>query len=213
MIQPFINNHQFNFIHKQVGLLKNSSNDQKVMDAVRYSIETKVIQQFSQISDMNKQMLQKVSTLEKVDEFQDYLDQIESHLIEFPRVTESQLKKLFPKIKKLKLPELEVIDYQHLTYLGWIDISSNKFFIVYNYAGKMVGIEGKYTLTNKKGICALCNGHGEIALVTAMTKSRPANSPDYYKSVGNYMCIDSHKCNKNITDVTYLERFIQDVIG
>lgn len=47
-----------------------------------------------------------------------------------------------------------------------------------------------------------------------LPKLRPPNaSPDYYKAVGNYMCINSHECNRNITDVTYLERFIHDVFN
>ncbi|MNI79884.1 Fibronectin-binding protein (FBP) [compost metagenome] len=84
---------------------------------------------------------------------------------------------------------------------------------MYPLDGQIVGIEGKFTPMNKKGVCFLCNKHEELALFTAVSKSRPAHSsPDYYKAVGNYLCMDSQECNKNITDVTALERFIQDVL-
>jgi hypothetical protein len=80
--------------------------------------------------------------------------------------------------------------------------------------GQLVGVEGKYSPTNKKSICFLCNRHEEVAFFSAITKSKPANaSPDYYKAIGNYLCVNSDICNKNITDVTALEKFIYDVVG
>ncbi|BAU27240.1 treble-clef zinc-finger protein [Aneurinibacillus soli] len=158
-------------------------------------------------------MMEKISTLKIEEEFREYLGSLVPYLVEFPRVTEKQIKKLFPKNKKLKVPDLGTIDFHSLTYLGWIDISTNKLFIVYNLNGEIIGVEGKYTLTNRKDMCSLCKGYGEVALVSAISKARVSNSPDYYKAVGNYMCINSHECNKNITDVTDLERFIQNVLG
>lgn len=135
------------------------------------------------------------------------------HLAEFPQLTEKQIRKLFPKNKKLALPDLSV-DYRFVTYLGWVDISSTKLFIVYPLDGQVVGIEGKYTPTHKKIVCFLCNRHSETALFTAVSKARPAHaSPDYYKAVGNYMCLDSRECNKHITNVDALEKFIRSVIG
>ena len=50
-------------------------------------------------------------------------------------------------------------------------------------------------------------------MFSAVTKSKPANaSPDYYKAIGNYMCVNSETCNNHITDVTVLERFISDIV-
>lgn len=217
MVEPFIKNHQYNFIKKQTDIVQHASRtvlDPKVIEAVKYSAESKIIQMFPKATDIQKQMLERISVLKITEEFQEYLSSLVPYLVEFPQVTEKQIKKRFPKNKKLKTPDLSMIDYHYLTYLGWIDTSTNKFFIVYNLQEEIFGVEAKYTPTNKKGICSLCNGHGEVALVSAISKSRPAkSSPDYYKAVGNYMCMNSHDCNKNITDVTNLERFIQNVIG
>mgnify|MGYP001953580486 CR=1 FL=1 len=45
-------------------------------------------------------------------------------------------------------------------------------------------------------------------------KKRPADSsPDYYKAVGNYVCMNSLECNKNISDCTALEKFLDAVRG
>ncbi|MBP1992242.1 FusB/FusC family EF-G-binding protein [Paenibacillus eucommiae] len=217
MIETFIRNHQYNFIKKQTGILQlacKTVSDSKVVEAVRYSTESKVLELFQNAADTQKQLLVKASALKTDEDFQSYLSGLEPYLVEFPQVTEKQLKQLFPKNKKLKIPDLSKIDYSHITYLSWLDIATNKMFIVYNLQGKVVGIEGKYIPTNKKSTCFLCNKHGETALFSAVSKSRPANSsPDYYKAVGNYMCIASHECNKSITDITSLERFIQEVIG
>lgn len=216
MMEPFIKNHQYNYIKKQIDILQNATltvADPKVMEAVRYGSEAKVIDVFPNVTDIQKQLLGRISSL-KAEEFQDYLRSLLPYLVEFPQVTEKQIRKLFPKNKKLKAPNLVTIDYHKVTYLGWINISSNKLFIVYHLKGKAVGIEGRYTLVNKKNICALCHGYTDVALFSAISKSRAANvSSDYYKAVGHYICINSHECNKRITDVTPLERFIGDVIG
>ncbi|MGO4499714.1 FBP domain-containing protein [Paenibacillus sp. 2RAB27] len=111
------------------------------------------------------------------------------------------------------MPDLKGITYRFATYLGWTDIATNKLFIVYDLNGKLIGIEGKYTPTNKKGVCFVCNRHTEVALFTAVTKWKPEGaSPDYYRAIGNYLCVNSEVCNKNITDVEVLEKFIHGVL-
>lgn len=215
-MDAFIMNHHYNFIKKQVdivlGALKTGT-DRKVQEAVKYSAETKVLELFPHVSEDQKQLVERISSCKTTEEFQEYLRSLDPYVIDFPRVSDKQISKLFPKNKKLKMPDFTAINYHALTYLGWLDISTNKLFMVYPLNGKVVGVEGKYTQTHKKGVCFLCNGYGEVALFSAITKSRGSQSADYYKAVGNYMCMDSHACNKNITDVTSIERFIETVIG
>lgn len=192
----------------------NTVSDRKVLESVKYSAQSKIVEAFPDVTELQLQMLEKISTINTAGEFQQYLLSLEPYLTEFVEVTEKQLKKLFPKIKKLKVPDLAAIDYRYVTYLGWTDIATNKLFLVYYLNGQLVGVEGRYTPVNKKSICFLCNRHEEVALFSAITKSKPANaSPDYYKAIGNYLCVNSDTCNKNITDVTALEKFIHDVVG
>ncbi|UVI33692.1 FusB/FusC family EF-G-binding protein [Paenibacillus spongiae] len=216
MVKPFIRNHQYNFIHKQVGLLKHACNtvsDPRVVEAVRDRTQYKILEAFPEATELEKQRLEPSTTLRADGEFRDYLNALEPYMAEFGEVTGKQLNKLFPKIKKLKTPDLTAIDYRYVTYLGWTDIATNKMFLVYHLNGQAVGVEGRFTPANK-GVCFLCNRHAEVALFSAITKSKPANaSPDYYKAIGNYLCVNSDVCNKNITDVTALERFVQEVMG
>ncbi|OXM17366.1 FusB/FusC family EF-G-binding protein [Paenibacillus herberti] len=217
MSEPFIVNHQYNFIKKQAGILEQTlraNADSKILESVRYSAELKIAELFPNGTNFQKHMLEAIFNLQSSDDFAKHLMELESYLIEFPQITDKQIQKLFPKNKKLKLPDLGAIDYRYVTYISWIDISTNKLFIVYHMNGQFIGIEGRYTPTNKKGYCFVCNRHEELALFTAISKKRPANSsPDYYRAIGNYLCIHGHECNKNITDPSLLEKFVDSVIG
>ncbi|WP_338555312.1 FusB/FusC family EF-G-binding protein [Paenibacillus sp. KS-LC4] len=217
MREPFIRNHQYNEIKKQAGILQHALGtvvDLLVLESVKYTTESNIMEMFKDTTAEQKQMLEAISTLRTKEDFAKYLRDLEAYLTEFPAITAKQIQKLFPKNKKLKLPDLAAIDYRYVTYLSWIDIASNKLFIVYPVNGQFVGVEGRYSPTNKKNYCFVCNRFEELALFSAITKKRPAGtSPDYYKAVGNYMCAKSEDCNKNITDTTALEKFIHAVIS
>ncbi|MFX3634765.1 MAG: FusB/FusC family EF-G-binding protein [Candidatus Pristimantibacillus sp.] len=217
MVTPFIRNYQYNLIKKQTNLLQNACNtvsDPKVVEAVRLSSLSKIIEAFPEVTELQKQYLERLSTLNRTEDFQLYLHAMVPLMTEFKQLTAAQIKKLFPKVKKLKVPDLSAFDYRYVTYMGWTDIASNRLFIVYELGDQLIGIEGKLTPTNKKSTCFLCNRHEEVALFSAISKSKPANaSPDYYKAIGNYMCVNSDICNKNITDVTVLEKFISNLTG
>lgn len=217
MVHPFIRNHQYNLIKKQVNLLQNACNtvsDPKVVEAVRTSASAKLIEAFPEATILQKHHLEKLSSLNRTEDFQLYLNSLEPLMTEFEPVSVAQIKKLFPKVKKLKVPDLSALDFRYVTYIGWTDIATNKMFLLYHLDEQLIGIEGRFTRANKKSICCLCNRHEEVALFSSISKSRPANaSPDYYKAIGNYMCVNSDICNKNISDVTVLERFINNLLG
>lgn len=215
MLTPFMENHEYNLIKRLLGRLEyniKTTADQKVISAIRHTTWTRVIEMFPAATEDQKRFFDRIPTLNRAEEFHAYLSELEQYVTAFPQVTEQQLKKLYPKVKKLKLPLLAELDFRFLTYIGWTDISTNKLFIVYNLDGKMTGIEGRFTPTNKKGVCCLCNKHEEVAFVTAQTKAK-GSALDHFGRVGNYMCIDSAKCNQNITDVSQLERFMKDVLN
>ncbi|MNR20860.1 Fibronectin-binding protein (FBP) [compost metagenome] len=155
-------------------------------------------------------MLEQTSTLENAYDFQRYLSDLEPYLEPYPSITMKQIQKLFPKNKKLKLPDLQSIDFRYMTYLSWVDIATNKLFIVYPLEGQFVGIEGRITPTHKKGYCLFCNRHQELAFFTVRTK--PANaSPDNISAIGQYVCMENQGCNQCITDTGALEKFIYTV--
>ncbi len=217
MNAPFIRNHQYNFIKSQANAVLHAHrtvSDPKVVESVRFGAQAKVAELFPDVADQRKSLLDSVAELKTAEDVQQYFLSLEPYLLAFPTVTEAQLRKLFPKNKKLKLPDLSLIDFRYVSYLTWDDLATNKKFIVYPRGGQLVGVEGRYNATNKKNFCFVCNRFEELTLYTAITKKRPANaSPDYYNSVGNYLCKNGHDCNGNMTDIAPLERFLDSVLG
>lgn len=215
MVEKFIKNEQLNFIKKQIDLIKDSTKKnvpQNVLTAVIDLANAKILDLFPNASLEQQNMLD-LSKLRKDKEYEQYIMRLSEFLVPFPIITEQQLKKMFPKQKKLKLPDLSNIDHSVLTYLSWNDLRSNKKFIVYELEGKMVGIECGFTPTSKKNICAFCNSMGEVTYFSTVTKTKKIKNPDYYKAIGNLICADSNECNKKITNVEYLTTFLKDSLG
>lgn len=211
MTEKFIKNDQYNFIKNQVALIKDSqkkNSDPTVIKAVRELAIAKIYELFSELTAEQSTMLD-LSKSKTDAELDQYLQQLANFLFPFGTVTEQQVKKMFPKVKKLKVPDLTLFQHKPSTYLSWIDISTNKKFIVYKLKEKIVGIECKYTVLNKDNICSFCNRFGKVAFISTVTKAKKAKNPDYYKAIGNYICFDSEECNKRITDVSYLTTFLE----
>ncbi|WP_226669928.1 FusB/FusC family EF-G-binding protein [Metabacillus litoralis] len=215
MVEKFIKNEELNFIKKQIFLIKDSSKKnvpQNVMHSVIDLANANILALFPKAS-VNQQELLDLSRLKTDDEYDQYLEHLSNFVQPFPTITEQQLKKMFPKNKKLKLPDLSKVDHTLLTYLSWTDIRSNKKFIVYELEGKMVGIECTFSPNSKKNICSFCNSFGEVSFFSVVTKAKNSKNPDYYKSIGNLICKDSSECNKKITNVDYLRTVIKDSLG
>ncbi|MCE4051137.1 FusB/FusC family EF-G-binding protein [Bacillus sp. Au-Bac7] len=211
-MEPFINNEQLNFIKNQVALINDSMKKNvpaKVLAAVVDVANSKIHSLFPSAS-LEQQSMLNLSKLKTDKEFDRYIEQLSACLLAFPTVQEQELKKMFPKQKKLKLPDLSKIDYSRLTYLSWNDLRSNKKFIVYELDGKLVGIEGRFIPTNKKNLCSFCNCFGEISYFSTITKAKKSKNPDYYKAIGNFVCTDSMVCNQKITSTEYLTAFLHE---
>ena len=212
MKDKFIKNEQYNFIKRQVALIKDSyrkNSDPSVIKAVRELANAQILDLFPLAT---KEQLERLDLLKwKTDsELELYVQELASFLIPFPKLTEQQVKKMFPKAKKLKVPTLSDGDFEKITYLSWTDISINKKFIIYELDEKLMGIECKYSILNKDNICSFCNHFGQVAFISTITKAKKSNNPDYYKAIGNYICLDNAECNKKITNVDYLTSFLEE---
>ncbi|MBS4214788.1 FusB/FusC family EF-G-binding protein [Neobacillus rhizophilus] len=215
MTEKFIKNEQLNYIKKQIAVIRDSTKKnvpQNVLAAVIDLGNAKISDLFPNATLEQQEMLD-LSRLKTDKEYEQYIQHLSDYLLPFPKITEQQLKKMFPKQKKLKMPDLSNIDHSQLTYLSWNDLRSNKKFIVYELEGKKVGIECEFAPTSKKNLCSFCNCFGEVAYFSTVTKAKKSKNPDYYKSIGNLICADSRECNKNITDVEYLTTFLKDSQG
>lgn len=212
MTERFIKNEHFNFISKQVAWIKDSTKKHLppgVLASVYDLSNEKILKCIPNMTDEQKNILD-FSKFKTVEAYEQALAQLTSYLYPFPTITEQQLKKLFPKSKKLKLPDLSTIDLNRLTYLSWNDSRSNKKYILYELEGQLVGIECTFSPSTTKNICSICHCHGEVTHFSTITKAKKVNNPDYYKSIGNLICVDTSECNKNITDVSYLKDFLKE---
>lgn len=212
-MHPFIRNDQFNFIKNQGQALINGHstvNDQRVLNALKSITSEKISNLFENLNEEQRQFLHPIIEIKEKADAEALLAHIKPYVIPFKEVTEQTIKKLFPKVKKLKTPSLENIDFREISYLGWLDKGSNKKFLIVEYQGKLVGIIGDYTISNKKGICALCNRIEEIGMFTSAVKGA---TQDAYIKRGNYICQDSHKCNHNLISLDKLNEFVNLING
>jgi len=206
-IEPFIRSDQYNFIKFQVKHLVQSFStlkDQDVLKAIAYSSLDKIINLFLEY-DHYRESFEKILEIKSDIQASHFLDELRPYVIPFRTVSDKTIEKLFPKAKKLKLPPME-LELKDISYLGWYDMRSERKYLVFDYNGKLVGINGTFRNTTK-GICSLCNGHEEVGLFMANVKS----GKETYTNRGNYICNDSQKCNKNIKTLDKLYQFIEIV--
>ncbi|EKN70880.1 fibronectin-binding family protein [Neobacillus bataviensis LMG 21833] len=214
MNERFIKNEQYNLIKRQVDLIKDSykkNTDPSVIMAVRELAIAQILELFPHAAKEQVEMLD-LSRWKTDAELDKYVQELTRCIIPFPKLTEQEVKKMFPKAKKLKVPDLSTGDFEKMTYLSWTDISTNKKFIIYDLNEKLMGIECKYSILNKDNICSFCNRFGKVAFISTITKAKKSNNPDYYKAIGNYICLDSAECNRRITSVDYLTAFLKESI-
>lgn len=215
--QPFIRNHDYNFIQKQADYVLHALRtvgDPKIVASVRSDAQAKAADLFPDVTDHRRTILESIADVKSAEDVQQYMRGLEPYRIAYPPITGKQIQGLFPKNKKLKLPDLAQIDFRRVSYLSWTDIATNKMFLVYPAGDGFVGLEGRFTASSKKSYCFACNRLEDVVLFSANFKKKPANaSPDYYKTVGNYICANGEICNKNIAGTASLEQFIEAVLG
>jgi hypothetical protein len=213
MKKLFIRVDQFQFIKSQTQhLIKGyaSVNDRKVLNALKSTVYDKVLNLFHHINSEQKQLVDQIIEVEQHVKAEEYLSSLKPYVIPFKNVTEQNLKKLFPKAKKLKLPDLNDLDLKEITYLGWNEKGTNKKYIIAIQQNGFIGLEGSFTPSSKKGICTLCSRHSQVGLFMSETKGA---SQGTYTRRGNYICQDSLKCNEALTSLDKLDGFIELLKG
>ncbi|MFS0553201.1 FusB/FusC family EF-G-binding protein [Brevibacillus sp. 179-C9.3 HS] len=207
-MEPFIHTHHYHFIKSRVQAIMNAyatSTDVNVIRARKEIAHEEIFQLFPSITPEQKELLQPIDTIKEKAEGKQFLHLLSSFVIPFPAPTESSIKKLFPKVKKLKVPNLTEINFSEISYISWLDTATDKKYIIANHEGKLIGIHGQFTSMNKKGVCALCNRFEEIGMFVLEAKG---SSDGTYLKKGNYICQDSVTCNQNIISLDKLHDFI-----
>jgi hypothetical protein len=213
MMEPFIRVDQFQFIKIQTQQLINgyaSVNDKNVLNALKSLVYDKVTSLFTVITSEQKELIDGIVEVEDSVKGELYIAKLKPYVIPFKKVTEQTVKKLFPKAKKLKLPDLNDIDFQELSYLSWYDKGTTRKYLITLHSNGFIGLEGTYSPASKKGICTLCNKQRAVGLFMSETKGVVQGT---YIRRGNYICQDSLKCNENMISLEKLLGFIQLLKG
>lgn len=134
-------------------------------------------------------------------------------------INRTQLKKIFQKVKHLKLPpDLEEANFDELKYFGWIDRTNEVAYLLYELDGSLQGLRWKINKLNanamKMGFCDICKKHhkmDELVFIYARTKHLPKGID--YRSRGRYICTDSLRCNKDMKDEDGIRDLFLMILG
>lgn len=209
-IQPFLTVAHYHLIEQQLNKILNAyttTKDKNVLLAVKGIVETELTKNLNLLPDQLKQ-IEKIYTITERSQGDLFLESLKPYVIPFKEVTASDLKRLFKKEKKLKLPHLESIDFQHVCYLTWNDVSTHSQYVVLEQHGELEAIKGHVETDTIKGICAICNRHTDVRLFTTTVKGKTAES---FKKHSNFICTDEVSCNQHITDTEKLDAFFERI--
>jgi hypothetical protein len=215
-MEAFIKKHEYNYIKKRLNDLNNAFSscvDNNIIAAAKASIQEKILNIFSSLSEEEKEILDisKIATPLHIDT---YLMGLNQYVYGMPNITNAQISRLFKKEKKLKLPKLDAQDLKNV-YLGWIDDSIQKLYVAYNMGGQLIGMSCRISNygSNTTRRCVLCNHIGrenDVAPVSPICKTSNTGE-GAYKSLGFDLCLDSAKCNERIVSTEKLEEILKDV--
>ncbi|WP_240375941.1 FusB/FusC family EF-G-binding protein [Bacillus piscicola] len=214
MTRPFIRNHQLNVIKKEGRNIQHcfqDIQDSNVVQAVKGKSADRILQAFPPLTRKEKSIIQAVSDVKTSIEIEAFIGSVYSYIKSFPPVTRERLKELFSHERRLRIPEFSLSELERRSYLGWNDPGKQKKYIVYAFGDELVGVSGHYSKRAQRDYCCFCQELAPVSLVTFQTNDVSDSNPDYYRSIGQYICVDSEVCNQNITDVHALETFIRRV--
>ncbi|RSK26042.1 elongation factor G-binding protein [Bacillus sp. HMF5848] len=208
-MEAFMRSDQFHFIKQQTQNLINahsSANDKAVLQAVKAMALERAIQLFPELSAEQRDLLNNIVHVKAKEDAEVYLGELKPFVIPFQSISEKTLQKLFPKVKKLKMPSLGVYDLKEISYLAWDDKGTFKRYLIAHYNDKLVGLHGIFTPAIQKSICTICNKHTPVGLFSVETKGQIL---DTYTSRGNYICQDSMACNMHVTSLEKVQEFVE----
>ncbi|WP_077305090.1 FusB/FusC family EF-G-binding protein [Terribacillus halophilus] len=210
--QAFIRNDQYNFIARQVSHIINAHatvNHKDTLDGVKLHALSKVEEKLPDLTEAQLHLLEDLLEIEDEKEAEAFLVKLREYVIPFRRVSKKTVEKLFPKAKKLQLPDLEKLDFQKISYIGWFDTRAQKQHLIVEYQGKLKGISGVFDNSGTQGICTLCNRLEEVGLFVTRVRS----GKETYVNRGNYICKDSQTCNEKLTDLGRVEVFLDHLFS
>ncbi|RWZ60175.1 elongation factor G-binding protein [Halobacillus fulvus] len=207
-MDPFIRSDQYHFIQHQTEAVLNSyltTNDHAVTSAIQSIVQEKVVDAFHHLNEEQLQMVQQVNQVKDEEDAIFFLSRIKQYVFGFPELTESEVKALFPKVKKMRVPNLKNMDWTNLSYLGWNEPGAQKKYLVVKDSDQLIGLFGEFIPSRRPGMCTICREYEDVGTFTTTKKSQEGNE---VISRGNYICQNSETCNQNIKSLKHLNHFI-----
>ncbi|MFJ5766705.1 FusB/FusC family EF-G-binding protein [Lysinibacillus sp. NPDC093210] len=208
-IQPFLTVANYNLLSQQMNkilLTLATSKDTNVIQTVRGLVE-KEISENVVMTTSEAQLIEPIYSVTERAAGESYLQDLKSYVIPFKPLTASTIKSLFKKEKKLKLPNLERLDFQQICYFAWDDPGTHRKYVILEQDDKLKAIKGTFANNTVRGICAICNRHADVGLFTTSIKGNVVGT---YTNHSNYICADSDTCNQHVTNmnktITFFER-------
>lgn len=209
-IQPFLTVANYHLLEQQLNKILHAlttTNDKNVILAVRGLVDTEVTTKL-ELSATETKLIEQLFAITDRAQGDAFLEQLKPYVIPFKPVTASTLKTLFKKEKKLKLPNLEALDFQRICYLAWDDPGTHRKYVVLDQNGQLAGIKGTFANSTVRGICAICNRHADVGLFTTSIKGQVIGT---FTSHSNYICADSKTCNEHVTDMNKTVEFFERI--
>nr|WP_106781708.1 FusB/FusC family EF-G-binding protein [Lysinibacillus timonensis] len=207
----FMSVEQYQFVKKQAKKIINAyttSKDQNVIEAVQALVQEEINNKLT-FNDIEEQLLlQPIFNIQTKEQLDQFSDTIKQYVEPFIVPTDNQIKKLFPKDKKVKLPNMDIIDLKEVSYLSWVDSGTNRKYIVYYEEGILKGVRGVFTHSEKMGICSVCNQHSKVGLLLVSKNGAQLGT---YTKRGNYICENSESCNEALTDFNHFIEFVDNL--
>lgn len=209
-IQPFLTVANYHLLEQQLSKILHAlttTQDKSVILAVRGLVETEITTKL-ELSIEETQLVEQLFTVTDRAQGDALLEQLKPYVIPFKPVTASTLKSLFKKEKKLKLPNLDELDFQQICYLAWDDVGTHRKYVVLEQDDKLQGIKGIFSNNTVRGICAICNRHSDVGLFTTSIKGQVVGT---FTNHSNYICADSQTCNEYVSDMNRTREFFQRI--
>lgn len=213
-MKNFIRKHEYNFIKKKLTTYKSTlkyCSDQNIINVTKLLYNEEIRSLFTNLTEEETQIvnIELLDTVEKVDFF---LNKLKDHITGLEPITNQEIKKLFKKEKKLRLPKQDSWD-DDLVYLSWTDESTKKLYIVYRLDNQLIGMVCRLQSesTGSSRVCKFCNYPGDSSEVAFVSPVCKGNSASEYRSIGFTVCLDSQRCNDRMTSTKILESILKDV--
>lgn len=208
-VQPFLTVAQFHLIEQQLRKLTNAyatTKDKDVIAAVHGIIDSELTSKVD-LSQEQKVLIDNLFDVRDQSQAETYLNKVKKYVIPFREITEKQIKQLFKKEKKLKMPNIEQMDFHHICYVSWEDIGKHRKYIIVE-KDDFKAIQGIVSPDEIKGICAICNQHANVSLFTTTVKG---TGEGQFVKYSNYICTDVNTCNHHVTEQQRMIEFFERI--